>query len=460
LLDHLSLCQQLKDESRGCPVRGRAPAPTRLPARRHGPQPPGRGCSSFARGPPRADGSEEGVEGKRRCGWGMEPFARQMQSSLSLGEHVCMTPVDGVNMTVRVDGVGKGFEVEWRDVRSLPSSSDADVSRNATPRAHSEAIRSVQGLLKVVLKIVFGDESGGASTGGSALSAAGAEAGMVLHLQRRTDRAAMQRVDIMMDGSGVFSRSVVTNGSLEEVAVDKTPLDLLKRLGELLSPEQDMVLVRPVAWGELPSELWSAALRCLTKKEGRAVACSTSMVHQIVTTPSFIWAPAQLHLSLVSAQDAVRLDSSTHLPVNITEGEVRIGRSRRNDVVLLRDPEVSKKHCRIWRDWRGDVYIQDLASTNGTKLNGDWLRPQGDTGPDSRSPSDPRKLTVGDVVVLGLTTLKLDDGPAPDIPKPSREEEGAPGRAASPNSMEGDAPEAPRPDGEAGPGQGGGAMVP
>lgn len=86
------------------------------------------------------------------------PFAQQMASCLSLSENVAMVPVDGVSMTVRIDGVGKGFEVEWRDVRGVQSSSDADVSRNATPRAHSEAILSVQGLLKVVLKIAFGDE--------------------------------------------------------------------------------------------------------------------------------------------------------------------------------------------------------------------------------------------------------------------------------------------------------------
>jgi hypothetical protein len=79
---------------------------------------------------------------------------------------------------------------------------------------------------------------------------------------------------------------------------------------------------------------------------------------------------------LVSAQEAVKQDTSIHLPLNILDEEVRIGRSRRNHVVLLRDPEVSKKHCRLWRDARGDVYIQDLASTNGTKLNGHWLRAQ------------------------------------------------------------------------------------
>ena len=141
------------------------------------------------------------------------------------------------------------------------------------------------------------------------------------------------------------------------------------------------------------------------------MACTCKTISQMVQLPSFVWAPAQLHLGLVQAQEAVRSDTSTHLPLNITDQEVRIGRSRRNDVVLLRDPEVSKKHCKLWRDARGDVWIQDLASTNGTKLNGEWLRPAGGDNGDARQPSEPRKLKVDDQVVLGLTTLALYDGP-------------------------------------------------
>ena len=47
-----------------------------------------------------------------------------------------ITPVEGVTVTVSVRGGSPtNFEVEWRDMRCLPTSSDADVSRNATPRA-------------------------------------------------------------------------------------------------------------------------------------------------------------------------------------------------------------------------------------------------------------------------------------------------------------------------------------
>ena len=97
---------------------------------------------------------------------------------------------------------------------------------------------------------------------------------------------------------------------------------------------------------------------------------------------------------------------------------------------------MSKKHCRIWRDARGNVYIQDLASTNGTKLNGEWLRPLSEAGPDSKAHSDPRRLSVGDIVVLGLTTLRLNDGAAPEMEPSSEKGEGESGaEGANPSSV-------------------------
>jgi hypothetical protein len=63
------------------------------------------------------------------------------------------------------------------------------------------------------------------------------------------------------------------------------------------------------------------------------------------------------------------------------------------------------------------VWIQDLASTNGTKLNGEWLRPLALDSADVRQPSEPRKLKVDDQVVLGLTTLALHDGPCESRPE-------------------------------------------
>ena len=61
---------------------------------------------------------------------------------------------------------------------------------------------------------------------------------------------------------------------------------------------------------ELPSESWWHVLKCLTRREGKAVSCTCKMISHMVQLPAFVWAPAQLHLGLVQAQEAVRSDTS------------------------------------------------------------------------------------------------------------------------------------------------------
>jgi hypothetical protein len=74
------------------------------------------------------------------------------------------------------------------------------------------------------------------------------------------------------------------------------------------------------------------------------------------------------------------------------EHELLIGRSSRCDVVLS-DPTISRRHARlIFRD--GRWVVQDLASTNGTILNG---RRVGRSG-----------LRPGDELVLGQARLRID----------------------------------------------------
>ena len=66
-----------------------------------------------------------------------------------------------------------------------------------------------------------------------------------------------------------------------------------------------------------------------------------------------------------------------------------LGRHPDNDIQVL-DTLVSKQHCVLEREGDGWV-IEDLASTNGTMLNGE---------PVSRA-----RLKDGDVVDIGLTRL-------------------------------------------------------
>jgi pSer/pThr/pTyr-binding forkhead associated (FHA) protein len=80
---------------------------------------------------------------------------------------------------------------------------------------------------------------------------------------------------------------------------------------------------------------------------------------------------------------------------------VTIGRRSDNDI-QLDDPAVSGTHACIWRrenkylDGYHDYYIEDLGSTNGTKVN------------DQKSSS--QMLKDGDLIQMGSHTFMFDSG--------------------------------------------------
>ncbi len=66
---------------------------------------------------------------------------------------------------------------------------------------------------------------------------------------------------------------------------------------------------------------------------------------------------------------AALVELASGLQTSLLLDEVRIGRSRENDIVLEGDLTASRRQARITRV--GDCYfLEDLASTNGTLLNG------------------------------------------------------------------------------------------
>jgi pSer/pThr/pTyr-binding forkhead associated (FHA) protein len=83
--------------------------------------------------------------------------------------------------------------------------------------------------------------------------------------------------------------------------------------------------------------------------------------------------------------------------VALTQGEMLIGRhDDRRDIhpeLPVHDPGASRRHAKILVLPDGSVALQDLASTNGTKVNG------------AEVPSGARlALAVGDAITLGRWT--------------------------------------------------------
>ncbi|MDW8028914.1 MAG: zinc ribbon domain-containing protein [Armatimonadota bacterium] len=118
-----------------------------------------------------------------------------------------------------------------------------------------------------------------------------------------------------------------------------------------------------------------------------------------VPTPASVEAPPVVPPPVVVPVAALVIaETGTELPLDFSKGEVLIGRA---DPVSRVFPDVdltphggyeagvSRKHCRIIK--QGDqFFIEDLQSTNGTKLNGRFI-----------TPNQPQPLNDGDVLELG-----------------------------------------------------------
>lgn len=76
------------------------------------------------------------------------------------------------------------------------------------------------------------------------------------------------------------------------------------------------------------------------------------------------------------------------------EGEMIIGRSPESTIVLPDDTFASSMHARVWVD-DGEVWVDDLGSTNGTTLNGAPL-------------TMASRLSKGDRLQVGNTLFEAD----------------------------------------------------
>lgn len=85
----------------------------------------------------------------------------------------------------------------------------------------------------------------------------------------------------------------------------------------------------------------------------------------------------------------------------LTKPELTIGRRAGNDI-RIDDVAVSGTHARVvvtpnrYLDGAQDIFIEDLNSTNGTRVNGDAVNGR-------------RRLVHGDVIQIGWNNFKLLD---------------------------------------------------
>ena len=118
-----------------------------------------------------------------------------------------------------------------------------------------------------------------------------------------------------------------------------------------------------------------------------------------VTQDSFVTAPiAERHEKRAPRAGFLVVISSKDLEVDakleLTHGQLTVGRGPLNDLQLLEDDFASGRHARF--DPRRDgVWIEDLGSTNGTFVNGVRL-------------TSSRRLTPGDIVRIGETDFRYE----------------------------------------------------
>ena len=93
----------------------------------------------------------------------------------------------------------------------------------------------------------------------------------------------------------------------------------------------------------------------------------------------------------------------------VPQSGLRLGRSSTNEVAV-KDEELSRNHCMFEKSADGTVQIIDLASANGTFLNGEMLG------------SEPKQISAGDSITAGATKFKVvKAGDEVDIEKASQE---------------------------------------
>ena len=209
-----------------------------------------------------------------------------------------------------------------------------------------------------------------------------------------------QRLERLVEG--VFAKTF--RSGLEPVEIGRRltrEMDLHRALGVsgMMAPNHFEVAVSPSDFDQFESysqaltrEL-SEAVREHARDEGYGFVGPVHVeLHpdQSLGAGEFLVASQMIEAPGGAAVGSLLLPDGKRVPVG--EDPVTLGRLPDCDVVLS-DPNVSRRHAEVRR--RGnDFVVVDLASTNGTRVNGAGVRE--------------RRLTDGDEVSLGSTVVRFE----------------------------------------------------
>ena len=154
-----------------------------------------------------------------------------------------------------------------------------------------------------------------------------------------------------------------------------------------------------------------------------------------VPEPTRLGAAPATEVSAPASGELLVKEGAAEGRVITLDDELMIGRAESGEGRLGNDPELSRRHARVFRDGQGRWSIEDLGSANGTFVNGVRI-------------SEPRPLQVGDAVRLGRTTLEMTaaaGAAAPATPAPAAPEPAAPAPSPAPPSPPPATPASPAP---------------
>lgn len=164
------------------------------------------------------------------------------------------------------------------------------------------------------------------------------------------------------------------------------PPSLATQEALLVCPECGFIGLWDGARYSIPTHQEEAALERVTAKVARTVSSSDGEATEVDSYAADLPLPykRQLFLKVLTGPRAGEL-------LRLDKGRVVLGRNEAD--VTIEDAKVSRKHAAIEAISRENIFLRDLASTNGTYLNGTRIRS--------------KKLRNGDIVRVGSTELQF-----------------------------------------------------